>query len=344
MKSERNRYFILIVLLFGLLMLSFQNCSKTQFTEASSGLSDSNNTGANVPVITAPEGYIGRSINFTISDQPNPNVDILFIMDNSGSMTQEQTKVANAFSTFLSHINHLNFRVAITTTDNASDVTCKKGNLCRAEHQSDGAFFIDNTTPNANQVFMNTINVGTNGSGHEKAFDSIYNFVAHKKQGYTQFMRSDASLVTIIVSDSDQYSSQTAESFLSDLNTKLDANKSYTNYSSIVLPGDTACRSTGENYGPKYQKLSQLTSGFSVSICEENYAEQFSQIARSITQDEKVLDCFPADTNNDGTPDVTVTGPNGSLITAFTVSSKTVRFNPALSVAGAYRIDYFCAP
>lgn len=345
--NTKNKNIISIVVLFGLLVMGFQNCSKMQFTDAAklSELS-SESTGSG-----GSSALHSQSLTFSVAEQINPQVDILFIMDNSGSMVEEQGKVANAFSTFISYIPHLDWRIAITTTDNSDpNKACKSGNLCPLISgsnlsQDENKYYLTPNTPNANSIFMDKINVGTSGSGQEKAFDSIRNFTKNKKEDYQQFIRPNASLVTIIVSDSDQSSSYTPESFVSDIHTHL-GQKNYTNYSSIVLPGDTTCRNIGENYGPKYYKASQLTGGFSVSICEENYAQQFAMIANSITQsiDQKTLNCAPADANADGYPDVTVTGPNGHLITSFTVAGNKVKFTPSLNIAGSYTIDYFCRP
>lgn len=44
-------------------------------------------------------------------------VDILIVNDNSGSMSFEQNKMATAFSGFLTSIDNLDYRIAMTTTD-----------------------------------------------------------------------------------------------------------------------------------------------------------------------------------------------------------------------------------
>lgn len=43
--------------------------------------------------------------------------DILFINDNSGSMSPEQLRMANGFPTFISSLGTMDFRIAMTTTD-----------------------------------------------------------------------------------------------------------------------------------------------------------------------------------------------------------------------------------
>ena len=46
--------------------------------------------------------------------------DILFVVDNSGSMYEDQVELATRFPKFLEAINNLDYNIAITTTDVSS--------------------------------------------------------------------------------------------------------------------------------------------------------------------------------------------------------------------------------
>lgn len=113
-------------------------------------------------------------------------VDILFVNDNSGSMSSEQNQIAARFSTFLSTLDSqaIDYRIAITTTD-VSDGSnpprsinqngaLQDGNLIKF---GNGAYFLENTTANKQALFdaairrnetaqcenyLNTISVGGN--------------------------------------------------------------------------------------------------------------------------------------------------------------------------------------
>ena len=60
----------------------------------------------------------------TIDLVVNKDVDILFVIDNSGSMGEEQGKLAGNFSSFISVLEDpavkANYRIGITTTDNGN--------------------------------------------------------------------------------------------------------------------------------------------------------------------------------------------------------------------------------
>ena len=89
----------------------------------------------------------------------NRNVDVLFVVDNSGSMGEEQAKLAANFSRFVERLEELdaNYRIAVTTTDNGnvacSGSTPEAGSLraisCRDRA---GEFTFTGTSP-ATQAF-----------------------------------------------------------------------------------------------------------------------------------------------------------------------------------------------
>ncbi len=66
------------------------------------------------------ERYSGKSV--TLSVDPHRDVDILFVIDNSGSMAEEQATLAANFGAFIDVLEDpnvaANYRIAITTTDN----------------------------------------------------------------------------------------------------------------------------------------------------------------------------------------------------------------------------------
>ena len=62
-----------------------------------------------------PNGNI-YSVTFTTGQ-----IDILFVNDNSGSMSREQDKMANAFSGFINSIANFDYQIAMVTTDIEND-------------------------------------------------------------------------------------------------------------------------------------------------------------------------------------------------------------------------------
>ena len=122
MKSKTN--VVLVLVLVSILLLGFQNCSQARFTQGAT-----ENTSLGEPA--DPSAPQRKSASFEVTESKNSKVDILFVIDNSGSMQEEQAKIAQIFSGFIAQVSHMNWRIAITTTDTTSaDVACNKGNLC----------------------------------------------------------------------------------------------------------------------------------------------------------------------------------------------------------------------
>lgn len=327
MKSKTN--VVLLLVLMSILLVGFQNCSQAKFTPT-----EELNASLSAPHYT-------QATSFEVTESKNANVDILFVVDNSGSMQEEQEKIAQIFSGFIAQVSHMNWRIAITTTDTSSaDVACNKGNLCVLDSASSHRYYIDSSTPNVNQVFMEKIQVGIRGSGTELGLTALDSFLTNKKADYQSFMRPDAKFVSIFVTDSEETSSLTAAQFLLDAAAQLPKGKKFISHSSIVLPGDSKCKEINANenkYAVKYHDVTVATGGILASICDENYGSQFSLIADTTIGKiaQQVLDCVPAA--------VLVTGPQGEIISGYEVVGKKLVFSPALENPGKYKAAYSCA-
>lgn len=341
MKKKRALYSLMFVVTSGLSLFGFQNCSpQTHFAEfdevvSSSMGGDSNGSGTNIQQTIS----FNHHISFEVNAHNNPKVDILFVVDNSGSMREEQAKIAEAFSGFIAQIAHMDWRIAITTTDNSKAGECNKGNLCS---MLPSQYYVDKTTPFVNDIFIQKIQQGTSGSATEVGLSVILAFLEGKRADYQSFIRPDASFVSIVVSDEDESSSLTAASFVDRMDKQLaPQGKKGVVHSSIYIPG-SSCPS-GATQGRTYNEASVLTGGIVASICDNHYGNQFKFFADSIIGqvNQKTLSCAPADNDKDGKPDVVVIGPDG-FVTQFTLSGNAIKFNPILEKAGQYQIRYSC--
>lgn len=93
-------------------------------------------------------------------------VDILFVDDNSGSMSFEQTKIGERFNNLLTQLDEriLDYRIAITTTDissvsNPARAINKNGALQdgRLVPFGNGEAFLEGNTPNKQSLFLSAI-------------------------------------------------------------------------------------------------------------------------------------------------------------------------------------------
>lgn len=157
----------------------------------------------------------------------NNKLDVLFVVDNSGSMSDEQSNLATNFNSFMSNFmsKGFDYRIAVTTTDaylTQYGTSCNVGTTgyggsvmapCAkfkdgvgASSQHSGIFIIDNNTPNPLDVFSLNVKVGINGSADERAFQSFMNALDYNYAPNNTFLRPDSFLAIIIISDEDDFS------------------------------------------------------------------------------------------------------------------------------------------
>lgn len=143
------------------------------------------------------------------NDSHLKGVDIVWIIDDSGSMSDEQQTLANNFSSFIndfvSHEQKLDFKMAITTTD------ARERNEVFGKDSNGNQWALDLTASQTNATkfsddFKKAVNVGISGSGSEKVFDSAH-YIYSKHP--TWFRNNDYLLVFIALTDEMEQSSMT---------------------------------------------------------------------------------------------------------------------------------------
>jgi len=126
----------------------------------------------------------------------SPKVDIIWVIDNSGSMSSYQNKLAINFEKFInnflnrSEIEIPDFKMAVVTTDEKDKGSFYLGNIFTKQQ----AISEKNSLVSR---FKSTVNVGTNGSATERGLKCSYLSVLNN----SSFFRSDAMLLINIVSD-----------------------------------------------------------------------------------------------------------------------------------------------
>ncbi len=148
-------------------------------------------------------------------------IDILFVVDNSGSMGQEQTNLATNFPQFLAVIDAsgLDYRVAITTTgmDYAYHQATIPGGPVLPITEDDGdngamlqpgacgmtRRWIERTDVNAAAAFACAANVGTSGPSDEMPLAAIRAAFEDRIADGTNagFRRPDALLAVVVLTD-----------------------------------------------------------------------------------------------------------------------------------------------
>ncbi len=211
-------------------------------------------TPAPTPVDPPPPSFslVDKVEYFTQNTKKNGDVDILWVMDDSGSMADEQDALAQNFSAFISDFikKDIDFRMAITTTDGTTGRNGKQiGNfnlLNSAEAKKNPYVFTNH--------FKEWIKVGTKGSGREQGLKTASAFLDRYQQ---EFLRKDAYLAVVFISDEEDQSENKVKSYVDRyLSTK--SNPGLIKTYSIVV---NKALGSWESAGSRYIEVSKATGG-----------------------------------------------------------------------------------
>ncbi|HVO31005.1 MAG TPA: hypothetical protein VMV18_09725, partial [bacterium] len=142
-----------------------------------------------------------------------PPVDVLWVVDDSGSMADEQQKLATNFESFIHYFVdlHLDFHMGITTTDTLQTATTEGNTTYQPGPQ--GAFvgnpaLLTSATQNLTGDFQANVNVGINGWRVERGLEAARMALspAMLNGANAGFLRPNAVLAIILVSDEDDQS------------------------------------------------------------------------------------------------------------------------------------------
>lgn len=244
-----------------------------------------------------PESGISR---VTQSDvflqEPTNEVDILWIVDNSNSMEDEQEAIAEKFQEFITNIEDANadFHLGVVSTD--LDDPDQNGKL-----QGEPLFLTpaDDYVP----LFQERIQLGIDGSQNEKGIDAALTALTEPLlSGYNQgFRRPGATLSIIYLSDENDCTDRGALNSYSgpeacyehsdQLVDVVDLIEEYKDLqtqserivvSAIVGPEvDSGC--DGSKPGWRYLSMAEAFGGIQASICEANFARIMSDLSLEVT-------------------------------------------------------------
>jgi len=155
-------------------------------------------------------------------------MDLVFVVDDSGSMQEEQANLGDNFPMFadvlLNYVNadgeHIDFRVAVTTTgkDIAYSVSLGGTSLPMSESGDNGEFrdtcgvsrrWLEPTDPNLGSALACRAGVGTGGPSYEMPLLMSKWALSERVADGTNagFLRTDALLGIVILTDEDDASS-----------------------------------------------------------------------------------------------------------------------------------------
>lgn len=202
-----------------------------------------------------------HSETFTQNSNRNGDVDILWVVDDSGSMADNQQNLADNFDHFITQFleKDIDFKMGITTTD----AYFRNGKMVGDSSKLTSASAKGNQTAFANN-FTKWVKVGTNGSGTEQGMKCASGFFDRYA---SSFLRDDAYLAIVFVSDENDQSDKKVSEYL-DRFQALKKNKGMVKTYSIVTTRMPK-HAEWESIGDRYMEMSKATGGLYSDITDD---------------------------------------------------------------------------
>lgn len=236
-----------------------------------------------------------------------PEVDIMFVIDNSCSMSDEQASLTSNFQSFIQFADAqaLNYQIAVVSTDmqGGQGGACS-GNpspqrpggatqgACGYFADGDGANNMVNADwrlispdeqPSPEVAFTAIATQGINGAGVEQGLEAAYRALSSPLiTGWNAgFLRQDAYLALIFVSDEEDQSPQSVDFYVNYYRAiKGFRNSNLFSASAIVIPPEGCAGSN--NIGNRQISIANRTGGIVESICTSDWSQSLQNLGLSV--------------------------------------------------------------
>ena len=200
-------------------------------------------------------------------DQPNSlnGVDIVWVIDRSGSMHDDEARIIAGIGAMLSNLPPSGWRLNIISTDPG-----------KAMSYYGPEFFPlvpGDTIDDAIDLFDEVKAVG---GGYEQGFSAIYEYMTDSSSYAHTWMRHDAALLVVFVSDEDDQSTADFPNPIPDFTNWYNMQRASGSVflASIVhlLPADSACNGSAMLTGDRYMDATNYYYGSIVDICDSDWS------------------------------------------------------------------------
>jgi hypothetical protein len=250
------------------------------------------------PPVTVPvrgQGTLERQQTDIFDQARDPTVDVLFVVDDSGSMSAVQDQVARNFPQFFttSNVAAANYHIAVTTTLTV-DGSCIDlgGNATCADHEMSGHYtacgndrFLTPASSDPQGQFACNVRVTTTRRPPRPTSDSgegglraAFNFLSAPKINDPLinggFLRDEAKLHVIVVSDEPDQSRGPTDLYIDFFrNLKGFRNEGLVAVSAVAKRDGETCSGDDSNTGDgRYEDVVNALNGRFQSICDDDWS------------------------------------------------------------------------
>jgi hypothetical protein len=208
---------------------------------------------------------------------PITDIDILWVVDNSGSMLSHQFTVIQNINGFIDGLvqnSSLHWKTGLISTDqNEQPVIGFRPNDV-----------LDYTIPNTANRFKAAVQgLGTLGSGSEMTYAPIVNALTD----FPFFLRDDAYLAIILVSDAPEQSRMGTTEFV-DFLKSVKGDLSKVRFYGFINPTDWFCPPTDDGFtwvGSKYEELLTRIKGAAYKLCDPMFGSNLANLGADLAKE-----------------------------------------------------------
>lgn len=220
----------------------------------------------------------------------NRAVDILFVVDDSGSMDHHQATLAANIQLFTQGIwanQILDFHIGVTSSNMDSTPYRPKPGYGWKGELNGVTKFVSRNTPNGQRELESNLLIGIEGSGTEEFFSPVRAaLTAPMAQGPNRgFFRQDAYLAVIFVTDADDQSKLSASDFYKFLVNQKGGDPSKVIVYGVYIPStDQTCPRTGEPKPNKLEEFFNLSKAQTLGLCDADYGIKLAELGADLVR------------------------------------------------------------
>lgn len=197
------------------------------------------------------------------------SADILFVIDDSASMSEEQARLGDNFSAFVDVLagTYADWQIGVITTDPEEQGVLRSPILTP-------------DTPDLDAAFTAAVAVGTEGSRDEQGL--LTSALAVNPSVNAGLVRGASALNVLFVSDEDDHSPQDVELYLGVLASSAGSGGFRAHALVGDLPEGCVSGTSAADAGARYLEAATSTDGWSDSICADDYSTLLARVGLDV--------------------------------------------------------------
>lgn len=199
--------------------------------------------------------------------------DVLFVVDDSSSMAEEQARLAGGFDAFVAALpeNRADYQLGVVTTS--------------VEDPAEAGLLVGGTLPAALpdivERFRAAVQVGTRGNRDEQGLEAARLAVTPDRN--PGFLRPQARLQIVVLSDEDDQSPGEVGAILGELAERAGEQGMVVHGIVGDLPRGCASGTSAADAGARYVEAIDATGGIRESLCVEDYGPMLGRLALELS-------------------------------------------------------------